>query len=921
MNLFDILYTILLGPLQWVFENIYVIANRVIGHPGLSIVVLSLIMNFLVLPLYKRSDAMQEEARDVEEKLSKGVNHIKKTFSGDERMMILQTYYRQNNYKPTDALNGSVSLLLEVPFFMAAYQFLSHLELIQGVSLGPIADLGAPDAMLSIGGISINVLPILMTLVNVISSAIYLKGFPLKTKIQLYGMALFFLVFLYTSPAGLVFYWTLNNVFSLVKTIFYKLKNPKKVATILASIVGVAAFVFGIVCFPTLTLKRKLFAFGMGVILQMPLILGIAMKKKNFKLPEIQGTNDKKLFVLGCLFLTVLVGGLIPSTIISASPQEFIDITYLYNPVWYIVNTLCLSAGTFLVWMGVFYWIASPKGKVIFDKLVWILCGIMLVNYMFFGTDLGMISTNLQYENGMYFSTKDIALNALILVAVGAVMYLILSIWKDKFAGVVLTALIAVVGMTGLNVVTIQGAVSDTQKQLEAMGNQELEFNLSKDGKNVVVLMLDRAQAAYLPYIMNEKPELKEQFAGFTFYSNTISFGGCTNFGTPPLFGGYEYTPIEMNKREDEALVDKHNEAIKVLPVLFYQNGYDVTLCDVPYANYQMISDMSIYDEYPGMDTYLAEGTFVDEATRTEKIEMKNRSFFCFSIMKCMPLVLQESLYDKGSYNRAEKEVGEQIWSSPYTAQGINSEFVASATVLENFANFTHIVDDDSNTFLMMSNSTTHEPALLQTPNYDVAATVDNREYYEKNAHLFTIDGQTLKMETDAHLSHYQINVKAMMLLGEWFDYLRENDVYDNTRIIIVADHGSALGQIESFVYDETMVQTGDFNFYYPLLLVKDFDSDEFTTADTFMTTADVPIMALQDLIQNPVNPFTGKEITDAEKYAHDQYIIASPESRININNGNQYLPAEWFAIKDNIWDLANWRHIKEVTTMPEECK
>ena len=63
--------------------------------------------------------------------------------------------------------------------------------------------------------------------INVVSSAIYLKGFPLKTKIQLYGMALFFLVFLYNSPAALVFYWTLNNVFSLVKTIFYKLKKEE----------------------------------------------------------------------------------------------------------------------------------------------------------------------------------------------------------------------------------------------------------------------------------------------------------------------------------------------------------------------------------------------------------------------------------------------------------------------------------------------------------------------------------------------------------------------------------------------------------------------------------------------------------------------------------------------------------------------
>lgn len=36
------------------FEVVYVNANRVIGNPGLSIIVLSLVMNFLVLPLYMR---------------------------------------------------------------------------------------------------------------------------------------------------------------------------------------------------------------------------------------------------------------------------------------------------------------------------------------------------------------------------------------------------------------------------------------------------------------------------------------------------------------------------------------------------------------------------------------------------------------------------------------------------------------------------------------------------------------------------------------------------------------------------------------------------------------------------------------------------------------------------------------------------
>ena len=232
MTFFEMLGALLIGPLKLIFEVIFSAALTVINNPGLSVIVLSLAMNVLALPLYRRADAIQVEARDTENKLKDVVAHIKKTFSGDERMMILQTYYRQNKYNPLSVLSGSVSLMLEIPFFMAAYQFLSGVDAFTGASFGPIADLSAPDGLLTIGGFSINLLPVIMTLVNVISSSLYLKGFPLKTKIQLYGMAAFFLVFLYNSPAALVFYWTLNNLFSLIKTLFYRMKNPKLVLQI-----------------------------------------------------------------------------------------------------------------------------------------------------------------------------------------------------------------------------------------------------------------------------------------------------------------------------------------------------------------------------------------------------------------------------------------------------------------------------------------------------------------------------------------------------------------------------------------------------------------------------------------------------------------------------------------------------------------
>ena len=225
----DILYALLIGPLELFFEVLYAITYRTIGDPGLSIIFLSLAMNFLVLPLYRRADAMQEAERERAKRMKPWTDHIKKTFKGDERFMMLQTYNRQCGYKPTDALKGSVSLLLEIPFFIAAYNFLSNLQLLRGVPFGPIADLGAPDGLIHVGPFSLNLLPVLMTAINCLSAAIYLKGFPLKDKIQTYGMALIFLVLLYNSPPGLVVYWTCNNIFSLVKNVFYKMKNPKKV--------------------------------------------------------------------------------------------------------------------------------------------------------------------------------------------------------------------------------------------------------------------------------------------------------------------------------------------------------------------------------------------------------------------------------------------------------------------------------------------------------------------------------------------------------------------------------------------------------------------------------------------------------------------------------------------------------------------
>lgn len=917
MSIGTFLENLLIGPLKLIFEIIFSLANRYIGHPGLAIIFLSLIMNILVLPLYRRADAMQEAARDIDLKLRKGVSHIKNTFSGDEQMMILQTYYRQNNYKPTDALNGSVSLLLEIPFFMAAYQFLSHLEILNGVPFGPIADMGAPDGLLVIGNITINLLPVLMTLINVISSAIYLKGFPLKTKIQLYGMAAFFLVFLYTSPACLVFYWTLNNLFSLVKTIFYKIKNPQKVLRCLLAFIGCFASIYAVLFYTSGSMKLRVALILFGICLMLPLLSHVLNLKKLFPNSISLPSPNKKLFVWGSIFLTLLVGLVIPSTYIAASPQEYVDLTYFEHPLWYIVSTATLSAGTFLIWLRVFYWLADTKWKVIFERLVWGLCGVMFVNYTFFGTNLGIISSSLQYENGMFFTVSEQIINLLLIAGIAVLLYLIAVKWSKLVVTVLLTASIALTALSGMNIVTIKKSVDQIST---AQASEVPGFTLSTSGQNVVVIMLDRALGETLPFIFAERPELQEKFAGFTFYDNTISYGRFTNFGTPSLFGGYEYTPVELNKRDQESLAAKQNEALKVMPLIFSQNGFDVTVCDPVYANYQWIPDLSIFDEYPEIQTYNTEGFFDDISSKAQRVTNTHRNFFCFSVMKCLPVFMQPVIYNTGTYNQAQQTSSDTVVSTTQTtqslsvAEGINSHFMESYNVLINLPSITAITNQKTNTYVSMVNSITHEPMLLQEPEYIPSAHVDNTQYDKEHADRFVLGNKQLLVDTEYKMIHYHANMAAMIQVGNWLDYLRSNDVYDNTRIILVSDHGNGMGQLQELIHDDG----NDVSAFYPLLMMKDFYCDTFSTSHDFMTNADVPVLAMQGLIENPINPFTKEPINNDAKYAHDQYIILSQIWDTAENNGNTFLPSQWASVKNDLWDESNWTFYSEETVLSD---
>jgi len=922
------LYALFIYPLELLFEVVFSIANRIVGHPGFAIIILSLAVNFLVLPLYKRADEVQKEERDLEASLARGIAHIKKTFKGDERMMILNTYYAQNNYSPLYVLKGSVSILLQIPFFMAAYRFLSNLRLLRGVSFGPISDLGAPDHMIVLAGISINLLPILMTLINLVSGYIYSKGLPLKSKVQMYGLTLVFLVLLYNSPSGLVFYWTLNNVFSMFKNIYYKFKRPGFALAVTVAAAGSLLMLYVNTIYDAPYPARQIKLTLAGAVLLLPLAAVIIKDKLpagkfNFASKINYTSHNRNIFILSGTFLSIFIGFLIPSALLKSSPTEFMDFTRLVSPNSYVIHAGLIAIGYFLVWGGVFFYLAGKIGRVVLSKLWWVLCPTTIITYMFYGTNLGNMTITLMFSSPLRYSSFEIIINLMLILGFAEVVIYLFNKKAVIAEGMALVLAIVCTIMCAGNMSVIRRAYIENKDRV-IMENPV--FSLSTEGRNVMVIMVDRAPGFLVPIIFDEIPELQTQFDGFTYYPNTISFGAHTKHASPAMFGGYDYTPGAICEDPDKTLGQSQNEALSVMPVLFRDEGFDVSIFDPPFAGYMTPPDLSVFDtpEYEGINAYITEGNpYISSYDFCGyKEDIWNRNFFCYALLKVSPLFLQSTVYDRGNYNMADPCLVEgseysipQIVYSPNYSTGVTENFMEAYDVLVNLPAITRIEEGTQDTFMYLANETAHSPMLLSEPGYAPSQIVDNSEYDISHEDRFdvTVNGYVLDMSRYRSMSHYQSNVAAYTMLGQYFDYLREQGVWDNTRIIIVADHGTMNYDVAFFGEQTSTVVRSGMEAYNPVLMIKDFGSTGFTTSEDFMTNADVPYIATQGIIDNPVNPFTGNPLITNAEYGRPICVYDSQDSNVMYTEADtdavRFIVDEWYAfdglqiIDENAWE------------------
>ena len=891
MNFF---YSIIIYPLYEIDEFFYSLCYGTTDNTGLSIAGISLLVSFLCLPLYIVAEKWQEKERLLQKDMEFQLKKIKSAFHGEERYMMVSTYYRQKNYHPMMALRSSISLIIQIPFFIAAYKFLSTLESLQGQSFLFIKDLSRPDNLFYIGSFPVNILPIAMTLINIIASAIYTKGHPLKEKVQIYLMALFFLVFLYNSPSGLVFYWTANNVFSLVKNIFYKIKNPKKVLYILLSLCILALDFFLIFIHDGFLERRLLLACTISLFFFTPLFVKAVKYLLSNPLAEFNENSKVKnsLFLFSCITLCILCGLVLPSSVIASSPQEFSFIENYSSPFYFLFNTFFQSIGFFIVWPISIYFLFGKKIKSILSLFFTVFCLCSISNAFIFGGSYGNLSLGLQFSNAGEISPSFIF--AFLSISISLILiflaYLLIKFKKTK----VLTYTFTII-LTSLLLFSVYKEAKiakgyKTAKVLLSQNKNEISdkpFTISKKSNNVLIIFLDRAISGFLPYMIEEDSTLQKQFTGFTYFPNTASFSYLTLLGAPPLYGGYEYTPEKINERENEKLIDKYNEALKVLPYLFDSQGYDTRVTDLSWANFQWIPDLRIFDERPSINKIVSEGYYTSKwqslhpeftkvASQAEKLK---RSFLYLSFFKIINPLLRKTLYDEGN------------WWSPNKQNHNMKLYLDRYSVLDMLPSLTEIQNDEKNVFLLLANNAPHDPVMLG-------------ETYVPSDEIIIGEGI---LDGDAD---FNANFGAIKALGRFMEFLQKNDCYDNSRIIIVADHGGSSGLDETWEFSQ-IISNAQINYlaYNPLLMYKDFHSKEdgIQTDWTFMTNADVPLLATSSIMENAKNPFSGKKFEDTIQ-KDEITIVTKTYSSPEEHTKNKFKIEESWTLRDDIFSIECWK-------------
>ena len=204
--------------------------NGVLGNFGLAVIAFTVVVKLVFFPLANKSYRSMGKMR----LLSPKIQQIRERHADDRMAMNkeMMELYKKEQINPAA---GCLPVLLQIPVFFALYKVLFvTIEMRHAPFFGWIADLSAPDptSIFNLFGLlpySVSFLPAFLQLgvwpiLMGISMFLQMRlnpapPDPIQAKVFQF-MPFFFTFLLATFPAGLVIYWTWNNLLSMAQQWF-----------------------------------------------------------------------------------------------------------------------------------------------------------------------------------------------------------------------------------------------------------------------------------------------------------------------------------------------------------------------------------------------------------------------------------------------------------------------------------------------------------------------------------------------------------------------------------------------------------------------------------------------------------------------------------------------------------------------------
>ncbi len=215
----------ILGPLEFIMKWFLMIFYKVIPNYGVAIILLTLLVKIVLFPLTKKGS----EATLRMQALSPKIKEIQDKYKDNPNKMNVEMaeLYKKEGYNP---LSGCLPMLLQIPIFFAMYNlFNNHFDLRGAMFIpGWIPDLSIPESVWSfapfqiplLGWSDLRLLPFLylgsQLLYGKVTQTPDQQG-NAQMKMMLYLMPIMFFFMLYDVPAGLLLYWIMSNLLTMVQ--------------------------------------------------------------------------------------------------------------------------------------------------------------------------------------------------------------------------------------------------------------------------------------------------------------------------------------------------------------------------------------------------------------------------------------------------------------------------------------------------------------------------------------------------------------------------------------------------------------------------------------------------------------------------------------------------------------------------------